>query len=137
MSEESMTPDLVGAVTRSFEAADRQDWDAALRPYAPDAILENELGIFDTASRIRAFWEEWTGTFAAWTLKLGAVVDLGGGVVFAVYCAEGRPAGSSGVVTERASFTFEWADGLIAHVMVRQDIDEACAAAERLAEERG
>jgi hypothetical protein len=32
--------------------------------------------------------------------------------------------------------TYEWVEGMIARVIVRQDIDAARAAAERLAEER-
>jgi hypothetical protein len=45
-------------------------------------------------------------------------------------------AGSTGVVTERAAHIYEWVDGVIARVIVRWDIDEARAAAERLAQER-
>jgi hypothetical protein len=48
---------------------------------------------------------------------------------------EGRPARSStGVVTLRAALIYEWVDGMIKRLIVRQDIDEARADAERLAQ---
>jgi ketosteroid isomerase-like protein len=139
MPEESTTPDLVEVVTGLFEAADRGDWDAVVRPYAADVIFESRDGITDTAGafRTRGFWEEWAGMFEDFTIKVETVLDLGNGVVYAVYHAEGRPAGSTAVVAERAAFIYEWVDGMIARLIVRQDIDEARAAAERLAEERG
>jgi ketosteroid isomerase-like protein len=139
MSEESTTPDLVEVVTGLFEAADRGDWDAVLSPYAPDAILETDDGIFDEAgaSRMRGFWEELAGMFEDFAIKVETVVDLGNGVVYAVYHAEGRPAGSTGVLTYRGTFIYEWVNGMIARVIVGQDIDEARAAAERLAASRG
>jgi ketosteroid isomerase-like protein len=136
--EESTTPDLVEVVTGLFEAADRGDWDALIGSYAPDAIWETEDGIFDVggASGVRGFLEEWAGMFEEWTGRVETVADLGNGVVYSVYRQEGRPAGSTGVVTDRGALIYELVDGMIARVIARQDIDEARAAAERLAEER-
>jgi ketosteroid isomerase-like protein len=139
MSKESTTPDLVEVVTGLFEAADRGDWDAVFEPYAPDARWENEAGgIFDAAgaSAVRGLLEEWAGVFEGFTIKAEIVVDLGHGVVYSVYRQEGRPAGSSGLVKERAAMIYEWVDGMVARVIVGQDISEARAAAERLAEEK-
>jgi ketosteroid isomerase-like protein len=138
MAEEPTTSDLVELITSLFEAADRGDWDAVLAPYAPDAILESEDGFTGEAgaSRIRGFWEEWASMFEDWTIEVETVVDLGHGIVYAVYHSEGRPAGSTGVVRERASFIYEWVDGMIARTLVGSDSVEARAAAERLAEER-
>jgi len=139
MSEESTPSDPVAVVTSMFEAADRGDWDAVLRSYAPDATLESEDGITDQAgaSQMRGFWEEWAGMFEDWTIKVETVVDLGNGVVYAVYNSQGRPAGSTAVVTERACFILEWVNGTIARAIVGTDIDDARAAAERRAQERG
>ena len=137
--EESATPDLVEVVTGLFEAADRGDWEAMIAPYAPDAIWESEDGITNAAgaSRVRGLLEEWAAVFEGFTIKVETVVDLGNGVVFSVYHQEGRPAGGTGVVNDRGAMIYEWVDGMIARVIVRQDIDEARAYAERLAEERG
>jgi hypothetical protein len=87
------------------------------------------------ASELRGFWEDWAGMFEDFTIKVDAVVDLGKGIVYAVYHMEGRPARSStGVVTLRAALIYEWVDGMIKRLIVRQDIDEARADAERLAQ---
>ena len=139
MPEESTTPDLVEIVTGLFEAGDRGDWDTVLRPYAPDAILQTDDGIFVVAgaSGLRALWEEWAGMFEDFTVKVESVLDLGNGVVYAVYHQEGRPAGSTRVVTATGTYTYEWVDGMISRVILGgAEIDEARAAAERLAEER-
>ena len=42
MPEESTTLDRVDVVTGLFEAADRGDWDAVLRLFAPDAIWSRQ-----------------------------------------------------------------------------------------------
>ena len=91
MSAGSTTRDLVEVVTGLFEAADRWDWEAVLRPYARDAILETEDGFLDLAgaSGLRGFWEEWAAMFEDWTVKAETVVDLGNGVVYAVFQQEG------------------------------------------------
>jgi hypothetical protein len=56
------------------------------------------------------------------------------GVVFAVNRQNARPLGGSVTMHERLAFTLVWAAALIVRVMVSRDIDEARAAAERLAE---
>jgi hypothetical protein len=63
--------------------------------------------------------------------------DLGDGVTFGVLFQRGRPAGSSGFVELRAAMVATWTDRLIERVTVYANPDEARAAAERLAEERG
>jgi ketosteroid isomerase-like protein len=138
MPEESTTPDLVEVVTGHFEAADRGDWDAVVSAYAADVIWETRDGILDVsgASAVRGLFEEWAGMYEGFTVKVETVVDLGSGVVYATYRQEGRPAGSAGIVTSRGAVVYEWVDGMIVRVILRSDIDEARAAAERLAEER-
>jgi ketosteroid isomerase-like protein len=55
MPDESTTPDLVELGSRLLEAANRRDLDAALRFYAPDAVVENAqgLGTFEGKAAIR------------------------------------------------------------------------------------
>ena len=65
------------------------------------------------------------------------VQDLGNGVTFSVLRDDGRPAGSTGHVETRQAYVLEWVEGMVARATVYSDIDEARAAAERLAEERG
>ena len=110
MTEESTTPDLVEVVTGLFEAADREDWDAMIGPYAPDAIWETPDGVLDAAgaSEIRVLLEGWAAVFEDWTIKVEAVVHLGNGVVYSVYHQEGRPVGSTGLVRQRGAMIYEW-----------------------------
>jgi len=54
-----------------------------------------------------------------------------------VACASGRPVGSTGWVELRLAIVAVWEEGLIVRGTTYDDPDEARAAAERLAEERG
>ena len=61
---------------------------------------------------------------------------LGSGITFAVVIQRGRLAGSDGRLEWRFGAVGTWIDGAVADVG-DSDVDEARAAAERLAEERG
>jgi ketosteroid isomerase-like protein len=139
MSEEPTTPDLVELTRRFFETANRRDFDAVMSIFAADAVWETPpLGTrFEGVAAIRGFFEDWTSAYDDHEFEPDEIVDLGNGVVFAVVRQDARPAGSTGRVRQRAVFTAEGVDGMIVRVMVYYDIDEARAAAERLAEERG
>jgi hypothetical protein len=63
--------------------------------------------------------------------------DLGNGVSFAVVAAHGRLHGSASPLDLRFAGVGIWADGLVEQHRNYTDIDQARAAAERLAEERG
>ena len=138
MSHESTTPDPVERVRRQFEAGNRRDIDAVMSSFAVDAVLEGRaLGdIFEGQAAIRAFVEGWFGMFEELEFKLEEVHDLGNGVVLAVVLQEARPAGIAGHVQQREGWVYVWVGGLIAR-LTASDIDEARAAAERLAESRG
>ena len=58
-------------------------------------------------------------------------------MTFGLFFLRGRPAGSSGFVEFRYASVSTWTDGIIERVTTYTDIDEARAAAKRLAEERG
>ena len=137
MTEESTTPDPVELVGRAFEAANRRDLDAAASSFAEDATFDGRaLGDrFEGRAAIRSFLEDWFGTYEELEIGLEEVRDLGGGVVFAVVVQNGRPAGSAGHVRQREGWVYVWVEGLIAQFTI-SDIDEARAAAERLAESR-
>jgi hypothetical protein len=67
---------------------------------------------------------------------LEEVRDLGNGVVYAVVVQNARPAGSASHVRAREGWVFVLVRGLITRLTV-YEVEEARAAAERLAEERG
>jgi ketosteroid isomerase-like protein len=143
MSDESTTPDLVELTRRVQEAGERGDWDAAMSFFAPGAVWDLSLiglGMLQGRAAIRGFFEDWVGAYERLAFEADEVLDLGNGVGLRVATQRGRPAGStagsSGEVRQRLANVGLWVDGLIERVTSYQDIDEARAVAERLAEER-
>jgi uncharacterized protein (TIGR02246 family) len=138
VSEEPTTPDLVELLGRALEAANRGDLDAVASSFAEDATFEGRaLGDrFEGRAAIRSFVAEWFGSYEELEYGLEEVRNLGSGVLFAVVVQNGRPAGSAGHVRQREGWVFVWVRGLIARLTI-SEVDEARAAAERPAEERG
>ena len=139
MSEEFTTPDLVELMRRSFEAADRRDFGALMTFFGPDAVCDMSpmgLGAYENPTAIRSFFEDWMGAYEEYGMAREEALDLGDGVAFAVAIQKGRPAGSSSQVRLRYAAVAVWENGLVVRSTNYTDIDEARAAAERLAEER-
>jgi hypothetical protein len=86
---------------------------------------------------IRGFWEDVTAAYEEFEWRSEEILDLGNGVGFCVVRASGCPVGSTGRVELRAAIVAVWEEGLIVREATYDDVDEARAAAERLAEERG
>jgi ketosteroid isomerase-like protein len=140
MTQESTTPDLVELTRRAAEAAARGDWDTVMSFFAPHAVWDmspQSLGIFEGRAAIRGFLEDWWRAYEELAVEVDEVLDLGNGVGVRVITQRGRLAGGSGEVCQRSADVFLWVDGLIERVTAYLDIEEARAAAERLAEERG
>ncbi|MGO9583412.1 MAG: nuclear transport factor 2 family protein [Acidimicrobiales bacterium] len=137
--ESTTQTDLAERALAMVVAGDRGDFDGAMRFYAPDAVFELvDDGIrLDGAPAIRGFMEDWFANFDDhhWTAE--EVLDVGNGVVLVVYHDSGRPGGSTFTAQERAALVSEWKEGLIVGVKDHGDLDEARAAAQRLAESRG
>jgi ketosteroid isomerase-like protein len=124
---------------RLDEAANRLDLDAIEGFYAPEAVWEGrESGMtFEGRTAIRGFWEDWAAAYEEFEWRSEETLDLGNGVIFQVAFQKGRPVASIGYVQLRYATVAVWAKGLIERVTLYSDPDEARAAAERLAEERG
>jgi ketosteroid isomerase-like protein len=108
--------------------------------YATDAVWDMSslgMGTFEGQAAVRGFLEDWFVSYEAWGQQLMEVEDLGNGVTLALLVQKGRPVGSSGEVELRYAAVGKWEDGMIVRTTVYADVDEARAAAERLAEERG
>jgi ketosteroid isomerase-like protein len=135
------TPDLVELGRVLFEAANRRDFDALLSFYAPDAVWDMNplggLGTFEGHAAIRGFWEDWYTSYEDFEIEPEQTLDLGDGVGFNVVIQNARPVGSSSAVRLRYALVSVWVAGLIVCLTNYTNIDEARAAAERLAEERG
>jgi uncharacterized protein (TIGR02246 family) len=136
-SEESTSPDLGELLRQWLDAWNRHDFDALMSVYAHDAVFTSHgIGAFEGQAAIRVFNEDWLASFEGMTGKFEEVRDLGNGVTFAVIVLDGRPLGSSADVRLRFAAVTEWTRGRIVRIRNYTDIDEARAAAERLAEER-
>ena len=106
--------------------------------FAPDAVWDMSamgLGVFKGAAAIRGFIEDWIGAYEEYEVGRGGSTSAMASC--SRDCAEGRPVGSSRQVQMRFGTVNVWDEGLIVRVTNYPDIDEARAAAERLAEERG
>jgi ketosteroid isomerase-like protein len=140
MAKESTTPDLVELVDGAFEAVNRSDLDGLMRFYAPDALVDmtRTVGVaLQGRAALRGVVEDWMAAYEEMEWAHDEPLDLRNGVLFAVVRQKGRPVGTTGYVQQREGWVWVWADGLIVSHTIYQDIDEARAAAERIAEERG
>jgi len=138
-SEESKTPDLVELTRALIEA---QGVDATMRFYGPDSLYDLSdlgLGVFEGHGAIRGFLEDWLASYEKAEDKPEEVIELGNGVVFVVVREYGRPSGSPRHVEVHGRYggVVLWAEGLIVRIAIYRDVDEARAAAERLAEKHG
>jgi ketosteroid isomerase-like protein len=145
MPEESTTPDLEEKVRQALEAGNRREFDAALAIWAAEAVWELSpigMGVVETCHLvghevIQEFWEALTAPYEDFETVGEEFRNLGHDVTFVVVLQRGRPRGSSRFVESRFAVLFTWTDGRIVRATNYADIDEARAAAERLAEERG
>jgi hypothetical protein len=140
MPDESTTPDLTELLRGSVQPLNVRDYDAAIRFWAPNGVLDYSnagLGTYEGHTAIRAFFEEAAGAYDDFQFEFEEVHDLDNGVAFAVPVVNARLAGSTGLVKGRWGSVSIWVDGLCERVTNYFDIDEARAAAERLAQERG
>ena len=140
MTEESTPPDLMEVVHRQLEAVNRRDFDALL-PYAAANVIYDTspsgFGVYVGMAAIREFIEGYWNAFEDLRFELEEFVDLGNGVTFAVNRHHARTIGSAAPIQAREAQVTEWKDGLVVRITVYIDIDEARAAAEGLAQERG
>jgi hypothetical protein len=139
MPEESTTPDLVELTRLALAAFNRREFGA----YAsPDIVLDTAgygMGTFKGRDAALGFFKEWTSSFEDLIMEADEILDLGHGVVLTLYHQEGRPIGGSSYLRVRSAMVTLWVYGVVVRntIYPETDIDEARAAAERLAEERG
>ena len=138
MSGESTTPDLVALERLGFAALRRGDLGVYFRPDTVMDIAAYGLGTFDGREAAIGFLKDWISSFEDLTIEPDEILDLGSGVVLTVYHQEGRPIGATNYVRVRSAIVSVWEDGTVVRSTIypETDIDEARAAAERLAEER-
>jgi ketosteroid isomerase-like protein len=136
MTEESTTPDLVELVRKQVEALDRGDLDGVMSSVTDDVVLDGRADFFEGRAAIRGFLEDWFRAYEELDFELEEVSHLGGGVVFAVVIQDGCLVGGDGRLRQREGWVYLCVGGSIAR-LTTSDVDQARAAAERLAQERG
>ena len=137
MPDECTTPDLEELVQRFFDARNAGNIDAAMNLCASDIVWEGRTQTFQGRAALRGFLHDWLDAFDELEVAGEEIRDLGNGVTFNVLIQRGRPRGGAGWVQYRQGVVTTWVDGLVRRVTFYADIDEARAAAERLAQERG
>src|SRR6476660_918526 len=140
MSEESTTPDLIALTRHAYEAGSRRDFETVMSDYGPNSVWDmSPMGLvaYEGLAAIRRFMEEWLASYEEFVFVMEEALDLGHGVTFVALRQEARPVGSSGFVEMHYGVVSEWDGDVLMRVTNYPDIDEARAAAERLAKERG
>ena len=128
--------DLVERTRRSMQQTNEQDFDAAVAVFAQDATFDVTsvgLGRFEGREAVRAYLEDWIGSYERQEFVSWEGEDLGAGVVFVVALLVAHPVGSDARVQERWAFTVRWRGGEIAEVVASQDLEAARHAAQALA----
>ena len=140
MPEESTPPDLVQLVRAAWEAGNRRDLDAVMSLYAPNVVWDGSnvgIGTFEGSVAVRGFLADMLRAFPTLHAEVEEIGALDDRVVIAVVRSEVRPGGSQASVQSRDAVVYELVDGLVVRLANYRDIDDARAAAERLAEGRG
>ena len=94
------------------------------------------LEVYEGRAAIGRFFEDWWGAYETSEARAEEIVDLGSGVTLAVVVFNARLSGSGGAVRFRYAAVTVWVEGAVSRETNYTDIDEARAAAERLAAER-
>jgi ketosteroid isomerase-like protein len=139
MSKESAT-DLVELSQSLVDAANRRDVEAVMSFFAADAVWEAlAVGLERVRGRtaIGGMAEDIFRLYDEYRTEVEELLDLGSGVSFSLVVQKGRLVGGSGFVQMRTGVVMLRDGGLITRMASYLDLDEARAAAERLAEERG
>ena len=138
MPDESTTPNLVEIMRRRFEALNKHDIDAVMSFFAPNAVLDvGSLGLHEVgANAIRAFTEDWWGSYEEYENAPEEIVQVGEGIVLVRTTLAGRLPGSSETLRLHGGYLYEFQNGLIVRWAIYRNLDEARAAADRLAKDR-
>ena len=139
MSREPTTPNLVELVRQAIDDSHRWDYDAIMRLFAPDVVWESldGLGTFEGATAVRGFLEDFPSAYESFETEPEEILDMGGGIIFAVIRHAGRLRGGAGRVEQRFAWVMASKEELVVRVLAGMRIEQARAAAGRLAEERG
>jgi len=120
--------DLVELTRASMEATNRLDFGAAVEVFASDAVFDVSaagVGRFEGRDAVRAYLEDWIGSYAEQRFSDWQGEDLGAGVVFVITELDARMRGSDATVRERWAFVVVWREGSIVSVRAQPATDQA------------
>ncbi len=140
MTEEQQTTDLVELVRATYAALNARDFEAVLERFGPDSVWDVScwgLGSHEGLGPIGHFLEDWFGSLEGYEVRIEELHELGKGVIWLVVLQIARPVGSRSLLRVQSAPVFIWEAGRIERLTLYRDSQEARAAAERLAEERG
>jgi ketosteroid isomerase-like protein len=126
MSQEPTTPDPAELSRGLFASVSRTDLDALLHLHADDAVWDLSdagFGALEGVAAIRSFLEDWFGAFEEFQVEVEEAVELGGGVVFVVVNAVGRPSGMDASVQQRRAWVVLWRNGKIVRAASYLDLE--------------
>jgi ketosteroid isomerase-like protein len=135
--ERSPPSGLRELVGQNLEAVNRGDIDAYMSSYAPDAVFRTGVGRFEGRDAIRGYLEDLWGSYDELVFALEELHEVADGVAVCGLVATGRPRGTSAEVHLRYAMVVTHVDGVIVRVSDYVTVEEARAAAERLAQRRG
>jgi ketosteroid isomerase-like protein len=138
MPEEPSTPAAVDLVREQVEALDRGDLDGVMSNVAEDIVFDGRAAgdHFEGRAAIRGFLEDWFRAWEELSFELEEIRHVSGGTVFAIVIQDGRLVGSGGHLRQREGWVYFCGGGSITRLTI-SGVDEARAAAERLAMGRG
>jgi ketosteroid isomerase-like protein len=137
MSEESTTPDVPALVRHLLDASSCGDEARFVRLFAPDAVFLTGVGRFEGRDAIRGYYEDLNGSYDERSYASDEVHDLGNGVAWFSAAVTARLRGTSADVHLRFAVVVTHTGGVVSQWTDYPTTDEARAAAERLAEQRG
>jgi hypothetical protein len=139
MTEEFTTPDPVELTHRAFGFLNSRDLDALMGLLSPTCLCDlSRWGqdVYTGTEAIRQFIDDWLGALHRFGVEVDDTEDLGNGVVYVEQIAH-RERTPGGFIELPSSLVVVWDEGLVTLLTLYPDPDQARAAAERLAEERG
>ena len=138
MSEGS-TNDPVELTRRAIASLDSRNFDALMCFVGPASVCDLsflELGTHTGSAAIRRFAVEWVGRLPGYAVQLREMQDFGNGVIY-VAAVGHRAYAPHFHIDLPDDAVLVWTDGILDRFTLYADADEARAAAEALARERG
>lgn len=128
-----MSQENVEVVRAALDASQRDDWDAALKDFAPDFVLDNSRdlgewrGVHTTPGEARRVWERFTEPWESVHIQIDEVIEAGEHVVSRQTAVL---TGRDGIEV-KATVNWLWTlrDGAITHLVSYPTFEEALEAA--------